>query len=197
MSNNLGQIGKAALLILMLAAVSCQLKQSEVATATAGDSSIPAQAGGSVQGDGGAGSAMDSEGRRQNGENPAGPASAAAKALLPSLKKGMTYADFRRVVIDTGWEPVVNPECRANVVGGDHESFCSGGSTDIGCRICDVLPELDASSGDGYSLVRFRHPKEGELLEATGYGMIEDWNVGGEESRLQVTGWEFQAPLPK
>lgn len=197
MSNTLGQIGKAVLLILTLTAVSCQSKQSEVATATAGDDPIATQAGGSVQEYGDAGSAMDSKEHKQNVENPAGPASAAGKALLPSLRKGMTYADFRKAVVDAGWEPVVNPECRANVVGGDHESFCSGDSTDIGCRICDVLPELDASSGDGYSLVRFRHPKDGELLEATGYGMIEDWNVGGEESRLQVTGWEFQAPPPK
>jgi len=113
------------------------------------------------------------------------------KALLPGLKQGMAYADLQKLVVANGWKAVVTPECMANVVGGDYESACKKNPDQISCEICSLMPELDSYSGDGYSLARFRNADNGEQLEVTGYGMIEDWNVSGDESRLQVVSWEF------
>lgn len=136
-----------------------------------------------------AGNAMESQGQVDNiGQQPI---TDAGRALLSVLKPGMAYADFRKLVLENGWTPVVTPECQANVVGGDHESVCKTNPDQISCRVCVLMPELDSYSGDGYSLVRFRHAGDGEQIEATSYGMIEDWNVAGDESRLQVVSWEF------
>jgi hypothetical protein len=106
------------------------------------------------------------------------------------LKAGMAYADFRNAVLANGWKPVVDPQCKANVVGGNHASLCAANPDLASCQVCDQMPELSACSGDGHCLVRFEKPEKGEVLEATGYGMIEDWSVPGDDSRLQLSKWE-------
>ena len=102
----------------------------------------------------------------------------------------MAYADFRKLLVANGWTPVPTPECTANVVGGNHESVCKSMPDQITCKICELMPELDSYSGDGFALMRFKHAASGEVLEATGYGMIEDWSVAGDDSRLQLERWE-------
>lgn len=114
----------------------------------------------------------------------------ASSSLQAVLKPGMAYADFREQVLAQGWAPVPDAQCKANVVGADHEKICSQDANMVACKVCDEMPELSACSGDGHCLVRFRHAG-GEVLEATGYGMIEDWNVAGEDSRLQISKWSF------
>lgn len=167
----------------------CQAKQSDTqVVAPAASATTPN--GSSMSSDPAnkpAGNAMENQAQTEIVE----PVIAAGKALLPGLKEGMAYADFRKLVLANGWTPVVTPECVANVVGGDYASVCKASPDQISCRICELMPELDSYSGDGYSLVRFRHAGDGEQVEATGYGMIEDWNVSGDDSRLQVMGWEF------
>lgn len=118
-------------------------------------------------------------------------ATSAGQALDRALKSGMAYADFRKRVLAGGWMPVVDAECKVNVVGGNHETLCAQNPDLVSCQVCDRMPELSACSGDGHCLVRFSHTGEGEALEATGYGMIEDWNVHGEDSRLQLSQWSF------
>lgn len=118
-------------------------------------------------------------------------AQTASAALQAVLKAGMAYADFRKQVLAQGWTPVPDTQCRANVVGGDHEAVCSQDPNLATCKVCDQMTELSACSGDGHCLVRFRHDASGESLEATGYGMVEDWNVSGEDSRLQLSKWSF------
>lgn len=116
---------------------------------------------------------------------------AAGAALEAVLKAGMAYADFRKQVLAQGWTPVRDAQCKANVVGENHQAVCSQDPNLAICKVCDQMTELSACSGDGHCLVRFRHDASGESLEATGYGMIEDWNVSGEDSRLQLSKWSF------
>lgn len=116
---------------------------------------------------------------------------AASAALEAVLQAGMAYADFRKQVLAQGWTPVPDAQCKANVVGADHEAVCSQDPNLATCKVCEQMTELSACSGDGHCLVRFRHEASGESLEATGYGMVEDWNVPGEDSRLQLSKWSF------
>lgn len=185
-------ICKKVLVIVFVALVAaCHAKQSDsqaiaptVSATAPGESSTSSDSASKP-----AGNAIENQTRTETVDQQ--PTAAAGKALLPELKEGMAYADFRKLVLANGWTPAVTPECTANVVGGDYASVCKANPDQISCRICELMPELDSYSGDGYSLVRFRHAREGEQLEATGYGMIEDWNVSGDDSRLQAVGWEF------
>jgi hypothetical protein len=118
-------------------------------------------------------------------------AQTASAALEAELKAGMAYADFRKQVLAQGWTPVPDAQCKANVVGENHATVCSQDPNLASCKVCDEMTELSACSGDGHCLVRFRHDASGESLEATGYGMVEDWNVSGEDSRLQLSKWSF------
>lgn len=114
----------------------------------------------------------------------------AVKATEAQLKKGMAYGDFRKAVLAQGWEPVPEPQCKANVVGANYEKVCKA---DPGlCKVCDDLPELEACSGDAHCLVRFKHP-QGATLQATGYGEAQYWSATGKDSGFQVTDWEFGA----
>lgn len=121
---------------------------------------------------------------------PAAPASGddAIKATEAELKKGMAYGDFRKAVLAQGWQPVPEPQCKANVVGANYEKVCK---VDPGlCKVCDDLPELEACSGDAHCLVKFKHPS-GANLQATGYGEAQYWSATGKDSGFQVTQWEF------
>lgn len=93
------------------------------------------------------------------------------------LKKGMPYAELRKAVMDEGWEPVTDPECKTKV-GGE-------------ASICDELPELESCSGDGHCAMNFKHSAEAVNLRVTTYGENDDWNVTGPESTLAVMGWSF------
>lgn len=121
----------------------------------------------------------------------------AGAALEAVLQAGMAYADFRKQVLAQGWSPIPDAQCKVNVVGENHQAVCSQDPDLATCKVCDQMTELSACSGDGHCLVRFRHDASGESLEATGYGMIEDWNVSGEDSRLQLSRWSVsKAPSP-
>lgn len=180
--------GKCVLLAMMVFMTACKAEQGDaplvddaaVSAATASESTAsPAESPNT------AGTAMDS-----NQPPDANAPSASGEAPVPGIKAGMAYADFSKLLAANGWVPVPTPECTANVVGGDHESVCKATPDQITCKICQLMPELDSYSGDGFALVRFKHASSGEVLEATGYGMIEDWNVAGDNSRLQLERWE-------
>ncbi len=117
----------------------------------------------------------------------------AAAGIETQLRKGMAYGSFRGLVLGAGWEPVVHPGCRANVVGADAEAFCAANPGLVNCRICDELPELQSCSNDARCLVRFRHG-DGRELEARAYGEVEYWSETGDDAGLQVTDWEFMQP---
>lgn len=103
------------------------------------------------------------------------PSAESNTSRLPALSKDMPYADLRRQVVAAGWQPVPDPQCKANV-GGD-------------AVICDQITELQSCSGDGYCVMHFA--RNAEKLAVYAYGMAEDWRVQGEQSRLRVTEWEL------
>lgn len=106
-----------------------------------------------------------------------------------ALSKGMAYADFRKAVLAQGWQPLVDAKCKANVIGGNYEKVCA--ADPALCKICDELPELNACSGDAHCLVQFTHAGVTGVLQATGYGEAQYWNVSGKDSGFAVTGWEL------
>jgi hypothetical protein len=103
----------------------------------------------------------------------------------------MAYADFRNEVLALGWAPVVDPECKSNVVGGDYGAVCTSQDAPTSCQACDALPELSSYSGDAKSLSVFRNSSQGLRMEVIGLGELADWNVPGEDSGLQVLEWEI------
>lgn len=108
-----------------------------------------------------------------------------------ALSKGMAYGDFRKAVLAQGWQPLVDPKCKANVVGAKYEKICK---VDPGlCQVCDDLPELNACSGDAHCLVQFTHAGVTGVLQATGYGEAQYWKDSGKDSGFKVTGWELAA----
>lgn len=107
------------------------------------------------------------------------------------LKAGKPYADVRASLIAQGWQPVRDAQCRANVVGGEHETLCAENPGLAGCKACDELPELSSSSGDGYSLMRLSHA-DGRGLKLTAYGMLADGLVSGADSRLELWTWSVE-----
>ena len=117
---------------------------------------------------------------------------AARGASLDNVRKGMGYADFRAALMGDGWKPMVDAECKANVVGADYKAQCAKGLDS--CKSCDDLPELSACSGDAVCLMRFRDAPTDRQLNVSTYGDIADRKVQGTASQLGVTGWKV-SPL--
>jgi hypothetical protein len=128
---------------------------------------------------------------------PAGRDLLASAAIQPAsrnseiygLRKGMPYANLRKLALDDGWRPVVDKQCKSNVVGDDYSHVCSAHPDLDDCRVCDDLPELGSCSGEGYCGMTFE--RGGKELSVTTYGMIEDRFVRAG-SRLEVTGWKIE-----
>jgi hypothetical protein len=118
------------------------------------------------------------------------PASAVA-SLEKDVRKGMAYADFREKAFASGWKPLPDPQCAANVAGADHATVCKDNADLMTCRICGEMPELSAYSGDGHSLSYFVHPATGAKLAVTAVGELEGWSLSGEDAGLQVLSWEL------
>jgi hypothetical protein len=109
---------------------------------------------------------------------------------LTQVKKGMAYADFRQAALGQGWKPTIDKECKPNVVGGSYKELCAGGADS--CKACDELPELSACSGDGDCLMNFHNESNHQTMEVTTYGDIRDRNTHGNQSNLDVTGWDIK-----
>jgi len=107
--------------------------------------------------------------------------------LKKALSSGMAYADFRHVLLQEGWQPVSDENCKQNVVGDDYAKQCAADPSL--CLACNDLPELSSYSGDGRALVHFS--KGRDLLEATALGELRDWNERGVDAGLQLSGWSI------
>lgn len=105
-----------------------------------------------------------------------------------SFTKGMAYADLRTLATKQGWTPVVDAQCKSNVMGSNYQQLCSSDPGSTLCTACDISPELSGCSGDGYCGMYFS--KGGMTLHVVTYGMIEDLKVTGQTSRLYVDAWD-------
>jgi hypothetical protein len=105
-----------------------------------------------------------------------------------SFAKGMAYADLRALATKEGWMPVIDAQCKPNVMGSNYQQLCSSDSDSALCTVCDAAPELSGCSGDGYCGMYFS--KDGLTLHVVTYGMIEDLKVSGKTSRLNVDDWD-------
>lgn len=108
------------------------------------------------------------------------------------LQGAIGIADARQALLDAGWEPVSDADCRRNVLGDDWQAVCA--AEPQRCLPCEQPIGLAAAGADGHVLFRFRHPASGERIEVTGYGLLEDWDVRGEQSRLEYVGWRAMEP---
>ena len=111
-------------------------------------------------------------------------------ASAAGLQTDMVYADARQALLARHWTPVVEPECKSNVIGDDYKERCTGNSDSdsVFCKLCDELPELDSCSADGYCLMAFSHP--GQILRLTTYGSISRWNLP-DKSEPVVINWKI------
>lgn len=103
--------------------------------------------------------------------------------ILQATNNG--YEDVQRAVTISGWHPMACDQCRENVVGSDYQKVCARNPNGAACRICDLLPELNSCSADGYCLMQFKSKKSKLILKISTYG---DY---GDVSNLMVTGWGF------
>ena len=102
--------------------------------------------------------------------------STTTRPLGSLLKKDMAYADARKALLAQGWAPEKDAECKANM------------GTDAAAT-CDDMPELSIYSDQGVLMTHFRHGRQ--QLIVSSYGMLSDWRVSGEESRLRITDWQI------
>lgn len=103
------------------------------------------------------------------------PPAAAADSVLSKLSVGMPYADLRNTLLADGWLPLRDPECWDNV----------GGQA----TVCNLLPETESCSGDGYCRAHFAKTPD-TVLGVTAYGNYKAWDKTGADSVFQVKSFE-------
>ena len=135
-------------------------------------------------------------------EGTAAPATSAAPAgSSPALPRGlvhagMAYGAFRKAVLDRGWTPLPDARCLAHVVGGNAATLCAAHLELASCHACAQVPELSACSGDGYCQMRFRRDRSHDVLRASTFGPVHDWNAPADRSRLRITHWQIVPATP-
>lgn len=98
------------------------------------------------------------------------------------LKKDMAYADARKALLTHDWMPERDVDCKANMGADD-------------AAVCDDMPELSIYSDQGVLVTRFRHGQQ--QLTISSYGMLSDWRVSGNGSRLRITDWQTSSTTAK
>lgn len=110
------------------------------------------------------------------------------QADLESLLAGhVSMADARQALLDAGWTPVADPDCKRNVLGDDWQGICA--TDPRRCAPCEQPTGLVSAAADGHALFRFTHHDSGAGIEVTGMGLLDDWDVRGDASRLEYLGW--------
>ena len=122
-----------------------------------------------------AASAMPEPAQAQPAAAPAAKSPSAVASGLPKLSVGMAYGDLRRTLLAEGWLPLRDPECWDNV----------GGAA----KVCNLLPETESCSGDGYCRAHFAKAPD-SVLSLTAYGPYSAWDKTGADSTFQVKSFE-------
>ncbi|WP_143703998.1 MULTISPECIES: hypothetical protein [Luteimonas] len=113
---------------------------------------------------------------------------AQATAARSTLRSGMAYGDFRAQLLDHGWTPVVDRDCRPDSP--DAAAVACALQPDLSdCGPCAALPELQACSADGRCRARFRHAVSGHRLEVRVAGDIDAWQDTGVDPGLHLRDW--------
>ena len=113
-------------------------------------------------------------------------------ALGPEYKKINSFIDFRKKLLTDGWKPVVNPNCHDAVLGADYDNFCKAYPAKIGCRVCDMVPEIMRHTSDGYNVMHYI--KGGTPLSVTAYGDMRSIDKP-DDYELVVIGWEYTTSI--
>jgi len=120
------------------------------------------------------------------------PEKAAKPMLGPEYKKIDSFVDFRKKLLADGWKPVINPDCHDAVLGNTFDEVCRKDPRDVGCRVCDIVPEIFRNTSDGYSVMHY--VKDGTPLSVTTYGDIMSF-VHPETYDFVVAGWEYTTSI--
>ena len=114
-----------------------------------------------------------------------------AKPMLgPEYKKIDSFVDFRKKLLADGWKPVINPDCHDAVLGNTFDEVCREDPRDIGCRACDIAPEIFIYTSQGYLTTRYI--KDGTPLYVLSYGDIQSLNET-DRYELAVTTWDYKS----
>lgn len=108
------------------------------------------------------------------------------------VQKDMAYADFRNAVLDRGWAPERDAQCKANI--GANAKLCGSSPELTICTACDQIPELSAYSDQGVVVTHFT--RNAQRLTVTSTGSLSDWKVSGDKSRLSVSNWQTSKSMP-
>jgi hypothetical protein len=98
-------------------------------------------------------------------------------ALEKVLKVDMPYVTLRQAALKSGWQPIINPQCQANV--GNSE-------------LCNRLPELDSCGKQTACRMYFEHKSSGKKLQVITRGSYN--YVLSRQSKLHVFSWQFIQP---
>jgi hypothetical protein len=101
----------------------------------------------------------------------------------------MPYQQLRSIVLSSGWKPVVDLECKTQVIGSDFEERCESGGNAL-CHVCEELPELSSCGAGGLCMLVFE-AGTGEKLNVTGIGDIATWNKAPPTLEFYVQAWYF------
>lgn len=107
------------------------------------------------------------------------------------IKQGMSYPELRQSLESQGWAPVIDTQCRANVVGANHEKLCAEHPENESCGYCEQMPGLNSCSSEGACSFAFRHDAHGRMLEIGMGGEIEQWKSNSPEVMFGVSGWRY------
>lgn len=87
----------------------------------------------------------------------------------------MAYADARKLLLAHDWTPKSDTNCKTNMGADD-------------AAMCDDMPELSIYSDQGVLITHFRHGQKQLIISSS--GMLSDWKVSGDGSRLRITDWQ-------
>lgn len=78
------------------------------------------------------------------------------------------------------------------VVGGNWKEMCEIDPLPA-CEACKRMIELQSYGGSaGEALLHFRSVVSGQILAVTAFGRLSDWEVRGDDSRMQYASWRFE-----
>lgn len=109
-----------------------------------------------------------------------------AHQLDSKYKQGMSYHDFRKMLLADGWRPAADStECLSISVGENYKDSCAKDGAPDMCGICAEFTEISACTDDGYCYMTFS--KGRDELSIKNYGDV--LRIRDENSEPVVQEW--------